>query len=127
MAKTKITSIPISGNTIRHKEFAVSEGDIYIYKRDDSEGRFARKGGHANLGYSGYFLASIFDGTAWRKFQINALIPYDKRSYSQAGNASIVALEIEKIILTWRGCIATYSTTNKSFSIPLEDKSILSN
>lgn len=117
MTSKKPTQITVSGE-IRVDQLGGSPGDIYLYFRDSREAAFARRGGHANFGYPGYFLASIFDGATWRKLQINKLIEYDQRSYDLAGQRETVTRNLAGIISSWRGLVAIYSEESRSFTLP---------
>lgn len=116
MPKIKPTKIRISGRVLTDK-YGANAGDVYVYRKDDREGRFARAGRHANFGYSGYFLASIFDGESWRKLQFNKLVPYENRSYEQARECPDVIDTIEDIVSTWRANVAEYDETTRSFRL----------
>lgn len=116
MGLSKPTQITISGAVSRDQYFG-SHGDIYLYWRDSREAVNARRGGHANFGYPGYFLASIFDGKDWRKLQLNKLVEYDERSYELAGQRQAVIEHLASIISTWRGIIAIYNTESRSFTL----------
>ena len=117
MAQPKPTQVLISGNVITTK-FTSCIGDIYIYRKDDADGRSARAGRHANYGYSGYYLASIFDGLDWRKLQLNKLITYEDRSYQQAQECQRVVFNIHTIISAWQGLVAVYDGETRSFRLP---------
>lgn len=116
MASKKPTEITISGS-IRTDQYGGSHGDIYLYWRDSRDAAFARKGGHANLGYPGYFLASIFDGSDWRKLQLNKLVEYEQRSYELAGQRQAVIDNLARIISSWSGTTAIYNQESRSFTI----------
>ncbi len=116
MANNKPTQIVISGVMLTDK-YNASAGDIYIYRNDDREGALARGGGHTNYGYSGYYLASIFDGNDWRKLQFNKLVSYENRSYEQARQCNIVENYLRTIVLSWRGSTAVYDSSTRSFRI----------
>ena len=117
MAITKPMEIVISG-VVRTAQYSGSCGDIYLYHRDSREGALARRGGHTNYGYSGYFLASIFDGHQWRKLQINKLMAYEQRSYDFASQRQDIIGNLARIISSWRGVRAIYSQESRSFSVP---------
>lgn len=111
-----IETITVSGRVTRDKVFA-KEGDIYIYRQDDRNGSKNRQGRHSNYGYSGYFLASIYDGTKWRKLQFNMLVAYEDRHYETAMESSQVERHIAGIVSKWAGFIARYDSTTRSFRI----------
>ncbi|MDX4955302.1 hypothetical protein [Delftia acidovorans] len=117
MELSRPTQITISGE-VRNDQFSGSVGDIYLYWRDSREAALARQGRHANFGYPGYFLASIFDGKRWRKLQLNKLVEYEQRSYELAGQRSAVIENISHIISRWRGIDAIYASETRSFTIP---------
>src|SRR6185312_13482329 len=117
MASGKPTEITISGG-VRTDQYGGSHGDIYLYWRDSRDAAFARRGRHANYGYPGYFLASIFDGSDWRKLQINKLVEYEQRSYDFATLRPQVIDNLARIISSWRGVVAIYSQDSRSFTIP---------
>src|SRR6185312_2245982 len=75
-------------------------------------------GWHGNYGYPGYFLASIFDGSDWRKLQINKLVEYEQRSYDFATLRPQVIDNLARIISSWRGVVAIYRQDSRSFTIP---------
>lgn len=114
----QIQLLIVTGQMITHDECNIA-GTIRIYSRDDAKGRSARRGKHTNFGYSGYYLASIFDGTKWRKLQFNALVPYDERSYEMASDKKIVEQYLADIISSWRGMPAQYDRDSRSFRIPI--------
>lgn len=116
MGNIKPTQIFISGNVVVDK-FCPNTGDIYLYRKDDASGRAARAGGHPNFGYSGYYLASIFDGNDWRKLQLNKLITYENRSYEQAQECPRVVAQIGSTIRAWSGSAAVYDETSRSFHL----------
>lgn len=113
---TKPTTIIISGSMIRDA-FHTAPGTIRIYRQDDRSGGRARRGSHTNWGYSGYYLASIYDGKNWRKFQLNKLIGYDYRSYQFARECPQVEAYLASRITLWRGQIAHYDPNTRSFRI----------
>jgi len=117
MGLSRPTQITISGE-VRTDQYFGSTGDIYLYWRDSREAAFARQGGHANFGYPGYFLASIFDGKDWRKLQLNKLVEYEQRSYELAGQRPAVIANISHIVSMWRGINAIYNSESRSFTIP---------
>lgn len=117
MAKNSNVDIRLSGNMLTDKDDDAQAGDVYIYRRDDQNGRFARAGGHTNLGYSGYFLASVFDGARWRKLQINESIEYDYRSFRFVSEVPEVQRKLANIIAKWEGNLTTYRSEKRSFSI----------
>lgn len=110
--------IVVSGKLLLAKSMEATTGDIYVYSRNDQNGRFARAGGHTNAGYSGYFLASIYDGASWRKLQLNELIPYAERSFAFAHQSSNIQDAISRTIRAWGGLHASYVPAKRSFTIP---------
>jgi hypothetical protein len=114
----QISTIPVSGRLTDTKTGLHEAGDVYVYRRDDASGRYARSGGHTNLGYSGYFLASIFDGKKWRRLQINELIPYSDRSFELASSSPEVRNRIALAVLSWHGRCAEYIPSKRAFTIP---------
>lgn len=120
--KNEIQSITISGRVTRDKLFsAIQPGDIYIYRQDDHNGSRHRHGRHSNYGYSGYFLASVYDGLKWRKLQFNKLIAYESRSYETAKESNQVEGCIAEIVSRWSGCVAHYDSTTRSFRMPMKE------
>jgi hypothetical protein len=119
MAYTKPTQITVSGNVIDKNNFfhSANSGDIELYRKDDREGASARREGHTNYRYSGYYLAKIFDGKDWRNLKINALVPYKDRSYERATDCPNVVDYLKTIISSWRGSIAVYDSDARSFRI----------
>lgn len=111
-----VETITISGRITRDKFFA-EEGDVYIYRQDDRNGSKNRQGRHSNYGYSGYFLASIYDGKKWRKLQFNKLVFYENRFYETAREAGQVERDIAGVVSKWAGLIAHYDSTTRSFRI----------
>ena len=113
---SKPTEIVVAGEMVRDA-YHVPAGTIRVYRRDDSSGRRARRGAHTNWGYSGYYLASIYDGTSWRKLQFNYLIPYHQRSYDVARDCPGVEAYLQRQIRSWRGQVAVYDPGTRSFRI----------
>lgn len=112
----KVTEIEVNGEILK-EPLHTSPGTIRIYRNDDSEGRRARFGGHTNYGYSGYYLASIYDGTKWRRLQFNRLISYENRSYEMARQCPQVENYLRSRIGSWQGMIAKYDSVTRSFRI----------
>jgi hypothetical protein len=86
-------TVQIAGETLaivpaKKPDFAA--GDIAIYTKSDAAGRFARRGGHTNFGYSGYFGASVFDGKGWRRLELRDFIPESARNYATQGESGAV-------------------------------------
>lgn len=113
----KPTQIVITGQTILNAVHTQA-GTIRIYRKDDRAGRMARAGRHTNWGYSGYYLASIYDGENWRKLQFNALVPYEQRCYEQARECAYVEAHLQSVIASWQGLVASYDSDLRSFRIP---------
>ncbi|WP_315079570.1 hypothetical protein [Acinetobacter guillouiae] len=113
---TMPTTIVVSGEMVRDI-FHTAPGAIRIYRKDDRSGSIARWGRHTNYGYSGYYLASIYDGQKWRKLQFNRLISYESRSYDVARECSSVEWYLGKQIALWRGLVAQYDSNTRSFRI----------
>jgi hypothetical protein len=99
----KIDTITVSGQMVR-SEYQTVVGSIRVYRRNDREGKQARWGGHTNYGYSGYYLA-------------NKLVPYENRSYELAAECPRLEAYLEVVIARWRGLVARYNATSKSFRI----------
>lgn len=118
MKPTVPQQIVVSGELLPAKSTEAAQGDIYVYSRNDQNGRFARAGGHTNAGYSGYFLASIYDGASWRKLQLNELIPYADRSFAFANQSLTVQDTISRTIRTWEGLHASHVPARRAFTIP---------
>lgn len=108
------TAIVLSGRVSANR-FVAAAGDIYLYRCDDRSGALARRGRHTNYGYSGYFLASVYDGTTWRKLQFNQMVDYSMRCYSQASESGRVAHVLSNMITGWRGCTVYYDAVRRSF------------
>lgn len=113
---TTPTIIVVSGEMVRDA-FHTASGTIRIYRKDDRSGGMARWGRHTNYGYSGYYLASIYDGKNWRKLQFNRLIPYESRSYDVARECAVVEGYLRNKIARWRGLVAEYDSSTRSFRI----------
>lgn len=113
---TTSTTIVVSGEMVRDT-FHTVPGTIRIYRNDDRSGGIARRGLHTNYGYSGYYLASIYDGQKWRKLQFNRLVPYESRSYKQARECPRIEGYLKGQIARWRGLMAQYDSGTKSFRI----------
>lgn len=114
MTNQTITAITLSGRVVTNR-FAATAGDIDLFRRDDRSGAQARYGRHTNYGYSGYFLASVFDGSRWRKLQFNDMVPYEQRSYEQTRESAGVARYLAHIIAGWRGYTVRYDAARRSF------------
>lgn len=113
---TKPTIIVVSGEMVRDTFHTVS-GTIRIYRKDNRAGSIARWRRHTNHGYSGYYLASIYDGQNWRKLQFNRLVPYESRSYELARECPRVEGFLRSQIARWRGLVAQYDSNTSSFRI----------
>lgn len=114
---SKPTQITISG-VVRTDQYGGAHGDIYLYWRDSRDAASARRGGHTNYGYPGYFLASVHDGTDWRKLQFNRLVEYEQRSYELASQRQNVISHLSGVVASWRGVVAVYNPESRSFTIP---------
>lgn len=114
MPTLTINIITLSGNVVNSRYVAYS-GDIYLYRNDDRQGASYRRGRHTNYGYSGYYLASVFDGQKWRKLQFNDMVPYENRSYEYASESGRVYSYLTRVVSTWRGRNVQYSTERRAF------------
>lgn len=108
------TAIMLSGRVSANR-FVAATGDIYLYRCDDRSGALARRGRHTNYGYSGYFLASVYDGKTWRKLQFNQMVDYSMRSYSQASECGRILHALSTVIMGWRGYTVCYDAARRSF------------
>lgn len=76
---------------IAYREYTpLLAGDVAIYPRMDMYGRHAARGKHTNYGYSGYFRASVYDGSQWRAFSIWHFVPEVDRHYETMGDRNAV-------------------------------------
>lgn len=114
MTKSIINTIILSGN-VASSRYAASTGDVYLYRNDDRHGASSRRGRHTNYGYSGYYLASVFDGVKWRKLQFNDMVAYENRSYEYASESGHVYQYLNRIVASWRGRYVQYSSERRAF------------
>jgi hypothetical protein len=94
-------------------------GDIAIRPKTDASGRAAIRGRHTNYGYSGYFLASIFDGRKWRNFRIFNFVPEKDRQYANQRERSKQYERVVSLIETRAGSTARWR--DRAYEIPATD------
>ncbi|MFL3317292.1 hypothetical protein [Klebsiella michiganensis] len=114
MATSTINTITLSGS-VTNSRYVASPGDVYLYRNDDRQGASYRRGRHTNYGYSGYYLASVFDGQKWRKLQFNDMVAYENRSYEYACESGRVYNYLIRVVSTWRGRNVQYSAERRAF------------
>ncbi|MCE5966871.1 hypothetical protein [Enterobacter roggenkampii] len=114
MAASTINTITLSGS-VTNNRYVAAPGDIYLYRNDDRQGASYRRGRHTNYGYSGYYLASVFDGQKWRKLQFNDMVAYENRSYEYASESGRVYNYLMHVVSSWRGRYVQYSTERRAF------------
>ena len=114
MNQQTITAIILSGRVASNRYIAAA-GDIYLYRNDDRSGALSRRGRHTNYGYSGYYLASVFDGVKWRKLQFNEMVEYESRSYELASLSGRVYQNLSHLIARWQGRCVHYDAVRRSF------------
>lgn len=115
MVKSKPSQVALTGysDDVKHAESAA--GDIYLYTRDDYAGRLNRRSGHTNLGYSGFFLALIFDGTSWRHLKIDEFVDYSSRSYQFAHQIPVVRERLRTELQKFRAIVVDYDPATRRF------------
>lgn len=89
------------------------QGDVALRERLDMYGRNARIDGHSNYGYSGYFRASIFDGTRWRNLSIWSLLPGNGHRYASQAEKGVIRERLEAAIVERVGQVVEYR--NKAY------------
>ncbi|MBD9646358.1 hypothetical protein IB231_22320 [Pantoea sp. PNT02] len=114
MTASTINIITLSGNVVSSR-YAAAQGDVYLYRNDDRQGATYRRGRHTNYGYSGYYLASIYDGEKWRKLQFNDMVAYENRSYEYASESGRVYHYLTRVVRLWQGRRVQYSTERRAF------------
>lgn len=114
MTTLTINTITLSGNVTNSRYIAVA-GDIYLYRNDDRQGAKYRSGRHTNYGYSGYYLASVYDGKKWRKLQFNDMVAYEYRSYEYASESGRVYNYLAHLVNSWYGRHVCYSSERRAF------------
>ncbi|EIK97765.1 hypothetical protein PMM47T1_04614 [Pseudomonas sp. M47T1] len=115
MPRARPTRIIITGHVVFDPNFGGS-GDIHLYWRDVS-GAAGEDGGGVRPAQPGYFSASIFDGSDWRKLQLSRLLPYAERAYQRAVQRPRVAEALRLVILQWRGESAQYHDESRTFRL----------
>lgn len=114
MPTSTIDIIILSGYVAKSR-YAAAPGDVYLYRNDDRQGASYRRGRHTNYGYSGYYLASVFDGQKWRKLQFNDMVTYESRSYEYASESGRVYNALTHVVSKWRGRYVQYSAERRAF------------
>ena len=114
MTTSSINTITLSGNVTSSRYTAVT-GDVYLYRKDDRQGANYRNGRHTNYGYSGYYLASVYDGEKWRKLQFNDMVAYENRSYDYAYESACVYNYLIRIVNSWYGRRVQYCSERRAF------------
>jgi len=89
----------------------LAPGDLKVYPQLDEQGRMAARGGHTNFGFSGYFAASIFDGTKWRRFDLRTVVPEKESGFAAQKDK---ADAIERI----RECVRSASGRQCVWNVP---------
>ncbi len=114
MPRTRPTRITVTGHVVFDHNFGGC-GDIYLYWRQVDAGV---EEGSAKQGRAGYFSASIFDGSDWRKLQLSRVVPYAERTFERTAQRSRVADALVGMIRQWRGEWASYNDDSRSFRLP---------
>jgi hypothetical protein len=75
--------VEIAGHALACRETLPDDGDIQIQPKSDMYGRMASSGGHANMGYSGYFKGFVYLGGK-RKALVDwwTLFPHQEHHYA---------------------------------------------
>lgn len=97
--------IELTGRSFTTLETAVTDiraGDLKLYPQDDKQGKQRRAHGHTNLGFSGKVNASIWNGEAWRRFDVWALLGPETVKFA-------ARLDIEETIDRVRAGVETHS------------------
>ena len=83
-------------------------GDLKLYLQDDSKGRWRRSHGHTNEGYSGKVNASIWGGTAWRRFDVWALLGREAVTFPARQEAEAAITRVRHGVTSKAGTRATW-------------------
>ncbi len=99
------------------QEVEVQAGDVKIYAQQDYTGRRAVRGGHTNFGYSGYFCASLFDGTGWRRFNTKDFLTREEVSYATQGEKPKAKSRVTKLLEQRGGQVASWDTEASQYRL----------
>ena len=108
-------SIIISGSCFTNKPQYPNFGDIYIYRKSDSAGSYARSGRHTNYGYSGNYWATIFDGKSWKNLNLTSI--FYNTHYDQQSETNCLERQISVEISRKQNMMVTRSTTREYFHL----------
>ena len=115
MPRVRPTRITVTGHVVFDHHFGGC-GDIYLYWCDVSAPA-QDAGKPTRQGQPGYFSASIFDGSDWRKLQLSRLLPYADRAYQRPVQRPRVAQALQQVIHEWRGELANYYDESRCFRL----------
>lgn len=86
----------------------VQAGDIRVHAHLDENGVKQRQRGFCRAGYSGVFRASIYDGSAWRKFMLALAVDSRARRYAQNSERSSRLGEVFRALEKLKGRCCVY-------------------
>ena len=82
----------------------LQEGDLLVQPKLDQGGRIAAQGGHANRGYSGYFLGFLYaDGGARKFLKWIDLWPIAENTFKAQQDKSETLQEMQKTVTRLAG------------------------
>ncbi len=116
MPTLRPTRLIVTGHVVFDANFGGC-GDIHLYGCDIINPTDLQPEKPARQGRPGYFAASIFDGTDWRKVQLSRLLPYAERAYRSAAQRPRVAEALRQVVLQWRGEVAVYNNESRCFRL----------
>jgi hypothetical protein len=105
----------LSGVAHRQRPSYANAGDVFVYRQDSASGGRNRSGLHTTYGYSGFFKASIFDGTKWRNLKLDTLFQKDSLSYEFQYSAESVARMVIQGVAQKRNVTVQYDPQRKGF------------
>ncbi len=112
MSKPRPTRLIVTGHVVFDANFGGC-GDIHLYGCEISTPADQA----SRQGPPGYFAASIFDGSDWRRVQLSRLLPYAERVYRGEAQRPRVAEALRQAVLQWRGEMAVYSDESRCFRL----------
>jgi hypothetical protein len=108
-------TIILTGVAHRQRPIRANAGDVCVYRQDSAQGGSNRGGRHTNYGYSGFFKASIFDGTKWRNLKLDTMIQRESLAYDFQYDAENVARMVLQVIAQRQGARVRYNAERKGF------------